>query len=183
MTEWDRVDDPPTTLNSNWTLSKADILQYFWHEGNWRTLAGTSLTWLLLDFGFYGIGLSSPHFLAKTWGSLNISGPTPPWKTDNSPDANIYDMFLNTSVHALIILNTGSVAGGLLMIYFANRLNRVSLQKYGFLALAVLFISLGTMFITVYKEGPVAVALYIIGQLIFNFGMSYTNRAIFPFSC
>lgn len=175
VTERDSMDDPPTTLNSNWTLSKADIVQYFWHEGNWRTLAGTSLTWLLLDFGFYGIGLSNPHFLAKTWGSLNISGPTPPWKTDNSPDANIYDMFLNTSVHALIILNIGSVVGGLLMIFFANRLNRVSLQKYGFLALAALFIALGTMFITVHKEGAVAISLYILGQLIFNFGMSSTH--------
>ena len=175
VTEWDRMDDPPTTLNSKWTLSKADIVQYFWHEGNWRTLAGTSLTWLLLDFGFYGIGLSNPHFLAKTWGSLNISGPTPPWKTENSPDADIYDMFLNTSVHALIILNVGSVVGGLLMIFFANRLNRVTLQKYGFLALAALFIALGTMFITVHKEGAVAIVLYILGQLLFNFGMFYTH--------
>jgi MFS transporter, PHS family, inorganic phosphate transporter len=173
---WTNADNPPTTLNSIWTLSKADILQYFWHEGNWRTLAGTSLTWLLLDFGFYGIGLSSPQFLAKTWGSLNISGPTPPWKTDDSPDTSLYDQFQNTSVHAMVILNSGSVLGGLLMILFASRLNRVSLQKYGFLALAALFIALGTMFITVHKEGTVAVALYIIGQMIFNFGMLYTTR-------
>jgi MFS transporter, PHS family, inorganic phosphate transporter len=172
---WTNTDNPPTTLNSKWTLSKADILQYFWHEGNWRTLAGTSLTWLLLDFGFYGIGLSSPQFLAKTWGSLNISGPTPPWKTDDSPDASIYDMLFNTSIHAMIILNLGSVLGGLLMILFASRLNRVSLQKYGFLALAALFIALGTMFITVHKEGAIAIALYIIGQLIFNFGLFSTT--------
>lgn len=170
-TEWRSPNGPPTTLNSNWTLSKADILQYFWHEGNWRTLAGTSLAWLLLDFGFYGIGLSSPQFLAKTWGTLNISGRTPPWKTDDSPDASIYDMFIDSSMHAMVILNAGSIAGGLLMILFAGQLNRVSLQKYGFLALAALFIGLGTMFITVQKEGAVAVALYITGQLIFNFGM------------
>jgi MFS transporter, PHS family, inorganic phosphate transporter len=29
--------------------SKEDIVQYFWEEGNWRTLAGTSLCWFLLD--------------------------------------------------------------------------------------------------------------------------------------
>lgn len=169
-TEWTNVDDPPTTLNSNWTLSKADILQYFWTEGNWRTLAGTALAWLLLDFGFYGIGLSSPQFLAKTWGTLNISGPTPPWKTDDNPDVSIYDMFYNGSLHAMVILNSGSLAGGLLMILFASHLNRVSLQKYGFLALAALFIALGTMFITTSRQGAVAIALYITGQLLFNFG-------------
>jgi MFS transporter, PHS family, inorganic phosphate transporter len=176
--EWRSQADPLATLNSTWTLSKADILQYFWHEGNWRTLAGTSLAWLLLDFGFYGIGLFSPQFLAKTWGSLNISGPTPPWKTDNSPDASIYDMLFDNSTHAMVILNAGSITGGLLMILFAGKLNRVSLQKYGFLALAALFIGLGTMFITVQKEGAVAVALYFIGQLLFNFGMF---RVPFPF--
>ena len=95
--EWSQADTPPATLNSTWALSKADICQYFWREGNWRTLAGTSLSWLLLDFGFYGIGLSSPQFLAKTWGTLNISRNTPPWRTDDSPDANIYDMFMDSS--------------------------------------------------------------------------------------
>jgi MFS transporter, PHS family, inorganic phosphate transporter len=169
--EWRSQVDPPATLNSTWTLSKADIMQYFWHEGNWRTLAGTSLAWLLLDFGFYGIGLSSPRFLAKTWGSLNISGPSPPWKTDDTPDASIYDMLFASSTHAMVILNAGSITGGLLMILFAGQLNRVSLQKYGFLALAALFIGLGTMFITVQREGAVAISLYFIGQLLFNFGM------------
>ena len=57
------------------------------------------------------------------------------------------------------------------MILVASQLNRVSLQKYGFLALAALFIALGTMFITRQKEGVVAIVLYVIGQLIFNFGM------------
>jgi MFS transporter, PHS family, inorganic phosphate transporter len=171
---WTNTDAPPTTLNSNWTLSKADILQYFWEEGNWRTLTGTSLAWLLLDFGFYGIGLSSPQFLAKTWGTLDIRRPAPPWKTTDNPDVSIYDMFMDTSVHAMVILNIGSFAGGLLMILFAGRLNRVSLQKYGFLALAALFIALGTMFITLHKEGAVAISLYVIGQLLFNFGMFCT---------
>ncbi len=178
--EWTDTDTPPTTLNSNWTLSKADILQYFWVEGNWRTLAGTSLTWLLLDFGFYGIGLSSPQFLAKTWGSLNISRPTPPWKTDESPGASVYEMFMNTSWHGMIILNVGSILGGLVMILVASQLNRVSLQKYGFLALAALFIALGTMFITRQKEGVVAIVLYVIGQLIFNFGMFSQNALSVP---
>jgi hypothetical protein len=156
----------PATLNSHWHLTRKD--------GNWRTLVGTSLSWLLLDFGFYGIGLSSPQFLAKTWGSLHIHGRAPVWRTDDDPHANIFEMFMNSSIHALVILNIGSFVGGLLMILFSHKVDRTALQKYGFLALAALFIALGTMFITVHKEGPVAVILYILGQLLFNFGKPST---------
>jgi hypothetical protein len=39
-------------------------------------------------------------------------------------------------------------------------LNRVSVQKYGFLALGALFIALGTEFITVHQEGALAITLY-----------------------
>lgn len=35
-------------------FSKQDLMQYFIEEGNWRYLAGTSITWFLLDFAFYG---------------------------------------------------------------------------------------------------------------------------------
>lgn len=163
---------PMATLNSSWKISRADIKQYFWTERNWITLAAVSMCWCLLDFGFYGIGLSNPQFLAKTWGSLAISGPSPIWMTNDDPTTDIYDMFLDTSVQALVILNTGSFAGGLLWILTASRLNRVSLQKYGFLALAALFITLGTIFITIHREGPLAITLYVIGQFLFNFGKS-----------
>lgn len=161
---------PPATLNSHWRLARSDIMRYFWTEGNWRSLAGCSLAWLLLDFGFYGIGLSSPQFLAKTWGQLNISEAAPTWMTDDTPNANIYTMFMETSMRGLIILNIGSFVGGILLIIFAHKLDRVALQKYMFLGLAALFIALGTMFVTLYTGPPAVVALYIVGQIMFNFG-------------
>lgn len=162
---------PPATLNSHWRLARSDIVRYFWTEGNWRSLAGCSLAWLLLDFGFYGIGLSSPQFLAKTWGTLHISTAAPNWMTDDRPDANIFQMFMDTSLHGLIILNVGSFVGGILLIIVAHKLDRVALQKYMFLALAALFIVLGVMFVRLYSSPPVVVALYIVGQIMFNFGV------------
>ncbi|KAE8351141.1 major facilitator superfamily domain-containing protein [Aspergillus coremiiformis] len=168
----------PATLNSHWDLTRKDITQYFWTEGNWRTLAATSLAWLLLDFGFYGIGLSNPQFLAKTWGSISLHGPAPVWQTNDSPNADVYKMFLDSSIHALVILNSGSFLGGLLLILVIHRLDRVALQKYGFLALAALFIALGTMFLTLHHEGAVSVALYIVGQAFFNFGPNATTYII-----
>ncbi|KAJ5666524.1 uncharacterized protein N7477_008972 [Penicillium maclennaniae] len=150
MTQSDYITIQPATLNSHYHLVSADIIQYFWTEGNWRTLAGTSLSWLLVDFGFYGIRLSSPHFIAKTWGTLNIRGQVPQWMTNDTPGASVYNMLFR---------NLGP-------------------RKYGFLALAALFIALGTMFITVRMEGPVAVVFYIIGQLLFNFGPNGTTYII-----
>jgi PHS family inorganic phosphate transporter-like MFS transporter len=170
--DWAPPSAPMTTLNSKWTLSKADILQYFWKEGNWRTLLATSLCWLFLDFGFYGIGLSNPQSLARIWGhnSLKINGPRPIWKTNDDPTASIYTMFMDTSVQALVILNVGSVTGGLLLILFADRLNRVSLQKYGFLFVAALFVALGTMLLTGTENAGVTITLHVISQFAFNFG-------------
>lgn len=162
----------PATLNSHWRLTHSDIIQYFWTEGNWRTLVATTLTWLLMDFSFYGISLSSPQFLAKTWGTLHLSGSAPPWQTDDRVQADIYQMFLDSSVHGLVILNSGSFLGCLLLILLVYRLDRVGLQKWAFLALSALFIAMGTMFITVHNGGPVAIVLYIIAQTLFNFGSS-----------
>lgn len=173
--EWSRL--PPATLNSHWRLARTDIIRYFWTEGNWRSLAGTSLAWLLLDFGYYGIGLSSPQFLAKTWGALHLKSAAPIWETDSRPGATVYNQLFDTSVRGLVILNIGSFVGGLLFILFSHRIDRVALQKYMFLALAALFIALGSMFINLYSGPPAVVTLYIIGQILFNFGMSSRSNA------
>lgn len=165
----------PPTFQSHWRVVWHDVVYYFWKEGNWRTLLGTSIAWMLLDFGFYGIQLSNPQFLAKTWGNLELNGVAPSWKTTTDPNESIYSSFLQTSVEAMVILNAGSVLGGMLLIIFAPKLNRVHLQKFGFLALACMFIAMGVMFITVHKEGPVAIVLYIIGQMLFNFGPNATT--------
>jgi len=50
--EPDEVSQPP---QASWP----DIVDYFWHQGNYRTLVATSLTWLSLDLAFYGLGMVS----------------------------------------------------------------------------------------------------------------------------
>ncbi|RMZ88798.1 hypothetical protein DV736_g3970, partial [Chaetothyriales sp. CBS 134916] len=176
--QWTSRGDPPVTLNSKWQLSRKDITQYFWHEGNWRTIFGTAFTWLLLDFSFYGIGLSSPQFLSKTWGTLQLSSATsyPLWEIDDTGKKNIYQQFMDTTVHALVILNTGSFLGMVIMIIFANRVNRVTLQKVGFCVLAIIFVILGSIFISLpISGGPGIIAMYIIAQTAFNFGPNATT--------
>ncbi|KAI9839526.1 MAG: hypothetical protein M1819_002152 [Sarea resinae] len=159
---------------------KEDAYRYFWLEGNWRTLAGTCLCWFFMDFGYYGISLSSPQFLAKTWGALHVANNSsaPIWLINDAPNASVYNMFMDTSVHALVILNVGSFIGGLLLILLANHVNRTSLQKYGFLVLAALFIAMGSMFAAVQKTGAVAIVLYVICQIAFNLGPNGTTFMI-----
>ena len=160
----------PPTLNSHWRLTQSDVVHYFWTEGNWRSLVGTSIAWFLLDFSFYGIGLPNPQSLARTWGDLNVGSKRPEWNIDDTCRLSVLDMFMKNSIHALVILNVGSFTGGILLVFFVAKVDRACLQKYGFMALACLFFAMGAMFITVHKEGPVAIFLYVIGQLLFNFG-------------
>jgi len=49
-------DEMPQPPQASW----ADIKEYFWHQGNYRTLVATSLTWLSLDLAFYGLGMVRP---------------------------------------------------------------------------------------------------------------------------
>jgi PHS family inorganic phosphate transporter-like MFS transporter len=46
----EEVQQPP---QASWS----DIKDYFWQQGNYRTLVATSLTWLSLDLAFYGLGM------------------------------------------------------------------------------------------------------------------------------
>jgi hypothetical protein len=52
--ESDEMSQPP---QASWS----DIKEYFWHQGNYRTLLSTSLTWLSLDLAFYGLGMVCLH--------------------------------------------------------------------------------------------------------------------------
>lgn len=97
-----------------------------------------------------------------------------------STGASVYEMFFDTSVRGLIALNIGSLTGGLLLILFADNVNRVTLQKVMFLVLAALFITLGSMFTTLTTSPPAVVALYIVGQIVFNFGMYCCAPPLFP---
>lgn len=135
---------------------------------------------LLLDFAFYGIGLSSPQFLAKTYGTINLpNGRAPPWQTNVDPNVSIYDQLMDTSLQALIILNIGSFTGQCLMIFFANRINRTTLQFVGFIVLAAVFVVLGVIFITLHRSGGwLIIAMYIIAQTAFNFGPNSTTYII-----
>jgi PHS family inorganic phosphate transporter-like MFS transporter len=146
------------TLSEWW----AGFRRYLFEEGNWTDLAATSVTWLILDFAFYFLGVNSPKILSKLWGS----GPM-----TSHP---LYDMLLENGYRALIAVSTGAVTGGALFIAMAEW--RWHLQLYGFAVLAGLFVVVGVCFVTLLETrySSAVIVLYALCNLFFNFGRSST---------
>ncbi|KFZ22104.1 hypothetical protein V502_02886 [Pseudogymnoascus sp. VKM F-4520 (FW-2644)] len=75
-------------------FSLAELKRYFWTEGNYRTLAGTSLTWFLLDLAFYGLGINNPRTIARLWSSRRVEvipEMIPSWANPADAGAGIYE--------------------------------------------------------------------------------------------
>jgi PHS family inorganic phosphate transporter-like MFS transporter len=142
------------TLSEWW----AGFYRYLFEEGNWTDLAGTSVTWLILDFAFYFLGVNSPKILSKLWGSGS-------WL-----DYPLYNTLLENGYRALIAVSTGAVTGGALFIAMAEW--RWHLQLYGFLVLAGLFVVVGICFVTLVgtRYSSAVIVLYSLCNLFFNFG-------------
>jgi MFS transporter, PHS family, inorganic phosphate transporter len=127
-----------------------------WTDGNWTDLAGTSLTWLLLDFSFYFLGVNSWKVIAKVW-------DTPVYKS-------VYQLVIQFSWRALVSVSVSSMVGGALFIAMAKY--RHKLQTYGFLILAAFLIAVGATFVTLLggRYFAAIIVLYFFTQLFFDLG-------------
>lgn len=165
-------------------FSKRDLHRYFIAEGNWRTLAGASICWFLLDFAFFGIGMGNPRTLAKifaTWDSHKEIPIAPTWNTDPThalnittlkSTATIYDSLLNNPIQSMQTVSIASILGSLLFIMVVNYVPRRQWLIYSFISQAVLFIVTGGTFYAVFhKENhAVTVCLVAVCHFLFNFG-------------
>lgn len=151
--------------------SKEDIKRFFFEEGNWRYLVGTSLSWLFLDFAFYGLGLSSPEIVRHIW-------------SPNDLTPHVYQALRDNSTHSLIMVSIGALVGGAAMIKIIKYTSPKTLQLWGFMILAVLFIVTGSAFTSLLKNGNQAglVILYVLCQLAFNLGPNVTTFIVSLFA-
>ncbi|KAG9676459.1 MFS general substrate transporter, partial [Aureobasidium melanogenum] len=161
----EEVQQPP---QASWS----DIKDYFWQQGNYRTLVATSLTWLSLDLAFYGLGMNDYTTLEIIW--ANNDG--------NPPDtlSPLYQSLLANAWQSLLIVSLGAIIGNLITLVSINRLGRRVIQINGFFWLFVLFLVIGTSYHTLMKtyRSPVIVVLYILTQIFFNFGPNTTTYII-----
>ncbi|TIA51236.1 inorganic phosphate transporter [Aureobasidium pullulans] len=157
-------DEVSQTPQASWS----DIVDYFWHQGNYRTLVATSLTWLSLDLAFYGLGMNDYTTLELIW--TNNPNPTEP----------LYQSLLANAWQSLLIVSLGAIIGNILTMISINRLGRRMIQINGFFWLFVLFLVIGTSYRKLMdtQRSSVLVVLYILTQIFFNFGPNTTTYII-----
>lgn len=172
------LDDQPggshPFLQSEEPPTKYAATDYFWKQGNWRYLCGTAATWFLLDFTFFGLGLSSPKAVSKIWyNGINSSSTVPPtwdvtYSDSSEPDAVIYNILITSAWHSLVVDSVGSMIGSIALVVAIDHFNRKRLQWRMFIVLGFLFIITGAT----YRIGNngVTITLYILCQMCFYFG-------------
>ncbi|KAF1961957.1 MFS general substrate transporter [Byssothecium circinans] len=146
--------------------SWVDAKDFFITQGNWQYLLGTSLSWLCLDFAFYGLGLSSPEIVRHIW-------------QDRDTKSSVFLALRDNSIHTLIMVSIGATIGGALMIKVIKYASPKVIQFWGFLILFVLFIVTGsawTKLLDASRSG--LIVLYVLSQIAFNLGPNVTTFII-----
>jgi PHS family inorganic phosphate transporter-like MFS transporter len=144
--------------------SWADAKTFFVTEGNWQYLLGTSLSWLFLDFAFYGLGLSSPEIVRHIWED--------PTKARASVVASLRD----NSLHTLVMVSIGATVGGAAMIKVIRYASPKVIQFWGFVVLFTLFIITGSAWTTLLNTSRSGlIVLYVLSQIAFNLGPNVTT--------
>jgi MFS transporter, PHS family, inorganic phosphate transporter len=170
----DQTGTSPPFLHSDEAPAPYTVNEYFWKQGNWRSLFGTASSWFLLDFAFFGLDLSSPKAISKIWynGVHSSSASPPTWDVtyfdSSKPDAVIFSILTTSAWHSLVVVSVGAMIGSIALVVAIDHFNRKRLQWRMFIVLGFLFIVTGGT----YRIGNngVTITLYIICQMCFYFG-------------
>ncbi|KAG5985429.1 hypothetical protein E4U55_002350 [Claviceps digitariae] len=145
--------------------SWSDVFAYFGEWGNLKVLIGTTMSWFFLDLAFYGLGLNQSivlHAIGYGHGS------------------NMYNKLWNNAVGTIILTAAGSLPGYWTAVFTIDTVGRKPLQVFGFLLLTIVFSVLG--FRLGHMGEGAMLALYIIGQFLFNAGPNTTTFVV-PGEC
>ena len=150
------------------------IRQYFWNEGNWRTLLATSLSWFLLDFAVLPLGLNSSPVLSVFWyGPAVVVRDPKIWDSNTvNPDVGIFSILTENSFHGLVIDCIPSLTGSVLLIFFITRVNRKMLNWVMFLVSGTLLVITGATLLKslAIQIWGVNILLYALGKFSHAFG-------------
>ncbi|KAF3914088.1 hypothetical protein AA313_de0204283 [Arthrobotrys entomopaga] len=144
----------------------AEIKRYFVKEKNWKTLFGTSMTWLILDCAFYGLGVNNATIVQKLW------------SYDDTPD--VYTTLRDIALRSLVIVVAGALIGSMIIIKMIKHVSRKQLQFWGFIILTVLLFVVGWTYLYLINSQykGVVILLYVLCQLFFNLGPNTTTYII-----
>ena len=134
----------------------------------------------ILSLAFYGLGMNNPSTISKIWNIADEDFPTPfRWATEYDQNLSVFQHLLRSGAHSLVVVSLGANLGGLAIILLINHINRKRLQWIGFLVLFFLLMVLGAIYKQTVqtKMHGVAITLYVLSQIAFNFGKSSSHLA------
>ena len=148
-----------------------DAKQFFLEGGNWQALGATSLCWFLLDFTFYGLGMNSPSIVSLIWDDI-------PERLETIRNTQ-YRPPIGT--RCITLVASGGLLGGVIMVMLAKYWPPKKIQIWGFVALILLFTSIGSVMRMWLHDGFLAgiLILYLFAQLFFNLGPNVTTFIVF----
>ena len=139
---------------------KTSFRDFVAHYKQWKfgkVLLGTAGSRFFLDVAFRGLGLNNSIIL----GAIGYS------KGDN-----MYEIFRRTAVGNLILVCAGAIPGYWVTVFTVNIIGRKTIQFVGFAILTVLFVVIGFAYDKLWQHNGALLALYVLAQFFFNFGMS-----------
>lgn len=158
-------------------FSWAELRRFFWVEGNIKYLLGTSMTWLLLDFAFYGLGINNPRVIAQIWASepitnITAAANTPAWANPTDP-LGVYETLKVDGIRSIITVSIGSLLGSLILIKMINYVPRKAWLTWSFVGMTALFAVIGGTYFKTANSNlhALTITLYVLCQLLFNLGM------------
>jgi MFS transporter, PHS family, inorganic phosphate transporter len=134
--------------------------EYLWH------IIGTSLSWFLVDFAFYGLGLNNSRVMSSIWPRNEDIG------------TSVHSVITRTASHYMLTGAMATAIGGMITLFNIERLGGRKVQMIGFFWLCVLFLVLGVVSLHLpgTHHSTLVVGLYILCQIFFNFG-KFPRRA------
>ncbi|CAG8789680.1 7654_t:CDS:2, partial [Racocetra persica] len=140
-----------------------DFKEYFSKWENGKVLLGTSLSWLVLDIAFYGIGLNNAIILR----AIGFGG-----------GEDTYSILWNMSVGNIIITMLGTIPGYWFTVLLVDRWGRKKIQLMGFIVLTVLFVVWGLSYQYIKQKMALFVTIFSLCQLFQNFGPNATTFVV-----
>jgi len=148
----------PESFNSQITVTR--VLR---NRRYWPKIIGCAGGWFLFDITFYGNTLFAPTVLKNVF---HTSGGLTPVIGDGLPN----NLCLQLTILALI-----GLPGYYVSVYFMDSIGRKNIQMQGFVAMAVLYASLGIFVDDLQDSAGLLVALYGLTYFFGNFGPNNTT--------
>jgi hypothetical protein len=154
-------------------LPERSFYTYLFLEKNWRYLFATSMCWFLLDFAFYGLGISSPRQLGQIWDDTSPKNSTVPyWENPFNSHTTLYWQLFDSAKEYVYTICFGSLTGSILLYFTIDYIPRKGFLVISFIVLSVLFVITAILvkFADFTPGHWATVVFYALCQFFFNFG-------------